>query len=129
MSLERLGSSHALEQIRALRRKLEELTRQYASGEPFTEWTPAVDVLDEEKQYRILVDLPGVKPEDLELKEEGDTLILAGIRHAPFEGAYPRQERPMGYFRRTLTLPGPIRAGESQASFKSGVLEIIAHKA
>ncbi|MER3481240.1 MAG: heat-shock protein [Meiothermus sp.] len=129
MSLERLDSSYALEQIRTLRRRLEELTRQYASGEPFAQWTPAVDVLDEEQQYRILVDLPGVKPEDLELREEGDTLTLAGIRHAPFHGTYPRQERPMGYFRRTLTLPGPIRAGESEASFKGGVLEIIAHKA
>lgn len=129
MSLERLDSSHALEQIRTLRRRLEELTRQYTSGEPFAEWAPAVDVLEEDRQYRILVDLPGVNPEDLELKEDGDTLILAGIRHAPFDGAYPRQERPMGYFRRTLTLPGPIRAGESQASFKSGVLEIVAYKA
>ncbi|RDI95797.1 Hsp20/alpha crystallin family protein [Meiothermus sp. QL-1] len=125
MTIERYD---ALEQLRLIRQQLEEFSRRFSSLEALGEWVPAVDILDEGDHYRILVDVPGVKSEDLELKEQGQTLTLAGVRH-PLGGTYIRQERPTGLFRRTLTLPEPIVPNSAQASLKGGVLELVLKKA
>lgn len=125
MTIERFD---AIERLQTIRQQLDELSRRFASQEAFGEWVPAVDVLDEGMQFRILVDVPGVKNEDLELHEEGQTITLAGIRH-PRGGSYSRQERPVGPFRRTLTLPEAIIPNSAQASLKGGVLELVLKKA
>ncbi|MBO1437726.1 Hsp20/alpha crystallin family protein [Meiothermus sp. CFH 77666] len=125
MSIERFD---AIERLQTIRQQLDELSRRFTSQEAFGEWVPAVDVLDEGTQYRILVDVPGVKNDDLELHEEGQTITLAGIRH-PRVGSYARQERSTGPFRRTLTLPEAIIPNSAQASLKSGVLELVVQKA
>jgi len=118
----------AIERLKTIRQQLDELSRRFASQEGLGEWVPAMDVIDEGTQFRILVDLPGVKSEDLELQEEGQTIILAGVRH-PQQGRFYRQERPAGPFHRSLTLPEPIVAGSAQASLKGGVLELVLQKA
>lgn len=117
-----------IERLQTIRQQLDELSRRFASQEAFGEWVPAVDVLDEGAQYRILVDVPGVKNDDLELREEGRTITLAGVRH-PRVGTYARQERSTGTFRRTLTLPEAIVPNSAQASLKGGVLELVVQKA
>jgi len=118
----------AIERLQTIRQQLDELSRRFASQEALGEWVPAMDVIDEGTQFRILVDVPGVKNEDLELQEEGQTIILAGVRH-PQQGGFYRQERPAGPFRRSLTLPEPIVAGSAHASLKGGVLELVLQKA
>ncbi|WP_299426688.1 Hsp20/alpha crystallin family protein [uncultured Meiothermus sp.] len=125
MTIERFD---AIERLQTIRQQLDELSRRFSSQEVFGEWVPAVDVLDEGRQFRILVDVPGVNDEDLELHEEGQTITLAGVRH-PLEGHYPRRERPTGQFRRTLTLPEAIVPNSAQASLKSGLLELVLQKA
>ncbi|WP_027887891.1 Hsp20/alpha crystallin family protein [Meiothermus taiwanensis] len=125
MTIERFD---ALERLQTIRQQLDELSRRFASKEALGEWVPAVDIIDENDHFRILVDVPGVKNEDLELKEEGQTITLAGIRH-PQPGGFYRQERPSGAFRRTLTLPEAIVPGSAQASLKGGVLELVLQKA
>lgn len=125
MTIERFD---AIERLQTIRQQLDELSRRFASQEALGEWVPAVDVIDEGTQFRILVDVPGVKNDDLELKEEGQTITLAGIRH-PQRGVFYRQERASGLFRRTLTLPEAIVPGSAQASLKGGVLELVLQKA
>lgn len=117
--LERLET---LRKLKELQERIAELAYQLMGEEPAA-WTPKVDLLEDEDHYLLLVDLPGVRPEDLELLEEGSRITLAGIRH-PLPGAYLLEERPMGSFRRTLDLPGPIEEGTAQASLRQGVLEI-----
>jgi HSP20 family protein len=125
MSIERFD---AFERLQTIRQQLDELSRQISSQQALGGWVPAVDVLDEGRQYRILVDLPGVKNQDLELHEEGQTITLAGVRH-PLEGSHLHQERYTGSFRRTLNLPEPILPNSAQATLKSGVLELVLKKA
>lgn len=125
MAIERLDT---FERLQAIRQQLDELTRRFASGEVFGQWVPALDVLDEGQQYRIVVDIPGVKNEDLELQEQGSTVTLAGVRYA-LEGQYTQHERPSGSFHRTITLPEDIVPGSAQASLKNGVLEVVIQKA
>ncbi|GAB5601840.1 Hsp20/alpha crystallin family protein [Thermus sp. FJN-A] len=127
--LERLDRLETLRKLKELQERINELAYQLAGigpeGYPLepAAWTPRVDLLEEDEHYVLLVDLPGVRPEDLELLEEGNRVTLAGVRH-PLPGVYLLEERPMGTFRRTLDLPGPIEEGTAQASLRQGVLEI-----
>jgi HSP20 family protein len=123
MSLESLDRFNALEQLQDVRRRLEALTRSLAGA-----WVPSADIIEEEDHFRLLVDLPGVRPEDLELKEEDSTLTLAGVRH-PIVGTYNLQERPSGHFQRSFDFGQRIQPGSAQASLKGGVLEVIVKKA
>lgn len=123
MSLESLDRFNALEQLQDVRRRLEALTRSLAGA-----WVPSADIIEEEDHFRLLVDLPGVRPEDLELKEEGTTLTLGGVRH-PIVGTYNLQERPSGHFQRSFDFGQRIQPGSAQASLKGGVLEVIVKKA
>jgi len=124
MSLERFD---AVEKLQTIRQQLDELARRF-SRELFEEWIPAMDIVDEGRQYRIFLDVPGIKNEDLELQEDGQTITLAGVRYAG-EGDYTHKERQTGQFRRTITLPEAVQAGSAQASLKSGVLEVVLKKA
>ncbi|MGQ9511086.1 MAG: Hsp20/alpha crystallin family protein [Thermaceae bacterium] len=120
--LEPLDRLDTLRKLRELQRRLAELAYQL-TGEEVSAWTPAMDLLEEEGEYILLVDLPGVRPEDLELLEEGGRITLAGVRH-PIPGTYLQEERPYGVFRRTSDLPGPVEEGSAKATLKGGVLEI-----
>lgn len=84
----------ALERLQTIRQQLDELSRRFASKEALGEWVPAVDIIDEGDHFRILVDVPGVKNQDLELKEEGQTITLAGIRHPQPGGSTGRSAPP-----------------------------------
>ncbi len=111
-----------LRKLRELQERIAELAYRLTGEEP-TAWRPAVDLLEDEEEYILLVDLPGVRPEDLELLEEGERVTLAGIRH-PRPGTHLLMERPMGSFQRTVHLPGPIEEGTARASLRQGVLEV-----
>lgn len=120
--LDRLDRLETLRKLKELQERIAELAYRLA-GEEAAAWSPRADLLEDEAHYVLLVDLPGVRPEDLELMEEGSRITLAGIRH-PLPGAYLLEERPMGTFRRTLDLPGPIEEGTAQATLRQGVLEV-----
>ena len=120
--LEPLDRLETLRKLKELQERIAELAYQLTGEEPAA-WTPRVDLLENEAHYVLLVDLPGVRPEDLELLEEGSRITLAGVRH-PLPGTYLLEERPMGTFRRTLDLPGPIEEGTAQAALRQGVLEV-----
>jgi len=127
MELERSDRWAAIEKLIELKRRIEALESRFGGGH-LADWAPAVDVLDEGEAYRILVDVPGVNPEDLELQEEGRTITIAGVRREA-EGRYVVRTRPQGYFRRVFTLPEPIVDGAAEAGLKQGVLEIRIPKA
>jgi len=127
MELERSDRWAAIEKLIELKRRIEALESRFGA-DGIADWAPPVDVLDEGDAYRILVDVPGVKPEDLELQEEGRTITIAGVRHEP-EARFVARARPHGYFRRVFTLPEPIVEGAAEASLKQGVLEVRIPKA
>lgn len=125
MSIERFD---AVEKLQTIRQQLDELSRRFSSGAVFGEWVPAIDVVDEGKQFRIVMDVPGVNNEDLELHEDGQTVTIAGYRNS-IAGNYARQERSSGQFSRTVELSEAIVAGSAQASLRGGVLEVVLKKA
>ncbi len=89
-----------------------------------------VDAYTTEDAVIILASTPGVKPEDVEITIEGDTLTLRGELIGPLENVnYVMQERNYGRFSRTLTLNVPVQADKANAEFSNGVLTLTIPKA
>jgi HSP20 family protein len=72
-------------------------------------WEPPVDVFETDSALWVIVALPGVAPDDVELIIDGSTLIVAGVRALPRElrgAAVHRLELPAGRFERRIALHG-----------------------
>jgi HSP20 family protein len=89
-------------------------------------WTPELDVVSEGSDLVLLVELPGVAEDDVNLSLSGGMLTISGQKGARgTSGEYYARERRFGYFRRSVTLPHGLRADGIESSFDNGVLEII----
>lgn len=94
-------------------------------------WVPPVDVLQESDRFRVRVDLPGVKKDDIEITLHGDTLTIKGEKKRESETKEDdvyRAERTYGGFTRSMTLPAAVDASRIEASYKDGVLEVVIPK-
>jgi HSP20 family protein len=88
------------------------------------DWFPAVDVTEAGKEYVFDVDLPGLKPEEIQLRVSSDGLFISGQRVTRHQGGERlRVERPSGAFVRRLPLPLDA-CGEIRATFGEGILEL-----
>jgi HSP20 family molecular chaperone IbpA len=87
---------------------------------------PRVDVLEDESGITLLADLPGVPREQLELKVEGETLLIEGTVTAPMpeqlEALYAEVRLPR--YRRAFTLSRELDASAIQAQLRDGVLNL-----
>ena len=95
-------------------------------------WAPALDISERKDAYVVSVELPGVKPEDLDITMEDGLLTIQGERQFSQESTeqqYHRVERRYGSFRRSITLPSQVQADAIEASFENGVLEVVVPKA
>jgi HSP20 family protein len=97
-----------------------------------TAWAPALDISERKDAYLVTVELPGLKPEDLDITMEDGLLTIQGERQITSESSeqqFHRVERRYGAFRRAITLPAHVMAEGIQASFEVGVLQILVPKA
>jgi HSP20 family protein len=95
-------------------------------------FSPSIDVEENDAQYRLSFDLPGVKKEEIKIEFSGDQLIVSGERK--FEKAEEKNtrhvtERSHGKFQRTITLPLPIDVDKVEAVQADGVLHVTIPKA
>lgn len=95
----------------ALLDRAEQLHRQFfepaREGALHARWEPPIDILETERQLKIIVALPGVPPEAVRVEIEGGTLIIAGVRALPSRGEKAnivRLEIPYGSFERRIAL-------------------------
>ena len=93
-------------------------------------WIPAVDFEDRGEHYLVTADLPGIKPEDVEISLDGDVLQIKGERLAETDTGtgegkhYRHTERVYGAFRRSFQLPADVDSDAIEAHGKDGVLHI-----
>ena len=97
--------------------------------EPMTsaEWSPLVDITEDEKEYLVKAEVPEVKKEDLKVKVEDGTLSITGERQSEKEEKgkkFHRIERSYGSFERSFTLPDDADATKVSSEFKDGVLKV-----
>jgi HSP20 family protein len=91
------------------------------------EWTPLVDVIEDEKEYLIKAELPEVQKDGVKVTVENRTLTISGERKAETEDKgrkFHRVERRYGRFERTFGIPEGADAGKVKAEFKDGVLRV-----
>jgi HSP20 family protein len=92
-----------------------------------TEWAPAVDITEDNKEWLIKADLPEVKKEDVKVTVENGVLSITGERKFEKEEKgrqYRRVERSYGSFFRSFTLPDGADGDKVSAEFKDGVLKV-----
>jgi HSP20 family protein len=93
---------------------------------------PPLNVYDAGDGYILSAQLPGLGAEDVELSITGETLTMRGERKRP-EGvkddSYRRQERPVGRWSRTITLPDRVESAGVSATFTNGILTVQLPKA
>ena len=99
----------------------ERLHRQFfrlAAVESAPAWEPPIDVLEDEREIVVVVAMPGVAAERVEVAHEAGALVVRGIRPLPFEGARLRirqLEIPYGTFERRIALPpGRLEIGRPE---------------
>jgi HSP20 family protein len=96
-------------------------------------WRPAVDITERGDAYVVMVDIPDVKADEVEIAVEDGLLTIRGRRDAGRAATgekVHRSERGDGAFLRQLALPSShVRADESEVSVRDGVLEIVVPKA
>ena len=88
-----------------------------------SDWYPAADVYEDETQYTIAVDLPGIDRAALDISVEDNKLTIRGNR-AALEAVPQRAECPRGKFVRTFTVPASIEQNSIRADYKDGVLQV-----
>ena len=96
-----------------------------------TAWNPAVDIFENENEFVINAELPGMEPKDIELGLENNLLTLKGERHFEKEAKeenYHRVEREYGRFSRSFSMPEAVKEENIAAEFKNGLLRIVLPK-
>lgn len=90
-------------------------------------WIPPVDVVEEKDTIVVAAELPGIRPEEVEIQYENGVLTLRGQRSFEKESSersYHRVERAYGSFVRSFTLPRSADPDKITATFENGILEI-----
>jgi len=100
--------AQACELIEQAERMHRQFFRLTASERTEAVWEPPVDVFEDEREVVIIVALPGVTEERIEVTTESGELVVRAESRLPFAGsrrAVRRLEIPYGYFERRIRLP------------------------
>lgn len=114
-----------------MRRMTEEMDRAFQTSNSANGgsalWAPAVEVSQTDSQYVVRAELPGLKPDDVQVEVTKNGLVLSGER--TFErdldkGGTHRTEIRYGRFYRVIPLPDGGNVDQARAKFENGVLEV-----
>jgi HSP20 family protein len=132
-----LRRNPAARDVGALQDEIERMFRQVFVGEgerPATAgaWSPALDVEENQDGFVLHIELPGVRPADVEVSLEENILTVSGERSFYDERdteSFRRVERRFGRFHRAVRLPDRVSGDDVEAEFKDGMLTITVPKA
>ena len=96
-------------------------------SEPQRELSPAVDVFETDDHIEVRAELPGMKPENVQIDVSDGVLTLCGERkleHEEEREGYRRIERSYGRFSRSFTLPKNVDQQNIAAEMNEGVLRL-----
>lgn len=93
---------------------------------------PLINLTEDKNSFYVRAELPGIKPEELDIQATGNGISISGERKIPLENEnakYHRRERESGKFSRILDLPSEIDASKTEASLVDGILTLVIPKA
>jgi HSP20 family protein len=91
------------------------------------EWSPLVDISEDDKEYLIKAEVPEMKKEEIKINVHDDVLAISGERKYEKEEKgkkYHRVERAYGSFVRSFALPEDADGSKVSAEYKDGVLKV-----
>jgi HSP20 family protein len=119
-------------------RRLNQMLDQAFNSWPFSNgsdfaasWVPATDIVENDDGLKMVVELPGLRPEDVKITLENWVLTVRGEKKQEKEekGRVHRFERSYGAFERSFSLPTTLNPDKVAARFENGVLTIEIPKA
>lgn len=90
------------------------------------QFIPRVDLSETQTHVKVVADVPGVNPDDIDIDVQNNRMIISGStkrESSPDERPY-RYERTYGEFRREFTLPSEVKKEDAKAVYKNGTLTI-----
>jgi HSP20 family protein len=118
--------------IFGLRREIDRLFDDTFARDGYN-WSPAVDIKETNTDLLVDLELPGLKPEDVEITADNGMLTIRGEKRGERkegeENRYHLVERTYGSFMRSFTLPHGVDEDQIQAEFDNGILSIRIPKA
>ena len=115
------------EQLRQQMLRLFDAVGGNAFGEERSSVFPPMNITQDNDNYYVRAEVPGVVAKDLDVSALGRRLTITGKREIAKENdkvSYHRKERAGGEFSRTVTLPTDIDAEKVSAEYKSGILNV-----
>lgn len=88
---------------------------------------PAVNLWVSDEGIIVTSEVPGIKPEDIDISVVNEMLTISGERapeNVDVQARYHRRERGCGKFARSIQLPFAVDANKVEASFRNGVLQV-----
>jgi HSP20 family protein len=100
-------------------------------GQLFSGWSPALDLYQDNDNVIAVVELPGMRKEDIEISLHDGSLTISGEKKSQtFNGEKAeRTEQYVGKFRRSITLPTRVDANKVSATYRDGILTVTLPKA
>lgn len=98
-------------------------------------WVPAMDVVERGDAYIVHAELPGVRPDGVDIRFEQNVLTIRGTKTAGYdvqnegELRFFAAERAHGTFERSVRLPEFVDADRIEASYEHGLLTVTVPKA
>ena len=101
------------------------------TGQLFTGWSPTLDLYESGDNVVAVVELPGMRKQDIDISLHDGTLTISGERKRESRGGEKaeRTERYVGAFRRSIALPTRVDASKVSATYKDGILKVTLPKA
>lgn len=117
-----------------LRREIDRLFEDTFGGDSRRSgWAPPVDIREDNKEIVLEVELPGIKPSEVEVTAENGVLTIRGEKQSTStdrgEGRYHVVERTFGSFARSFQLPAGVDERRIEADFVDGLLNVRIPKA
>jgi HSP20 family protein len=97
----------------------------------FTGWSPALDLYETGDHFVAVVELPGMRKDDIDISLHDGTLTISGERKRDNNNGETAQrtERYVGTFRRSIALPTRVDANKVSATYQDGILKVALPKA
>jgi HSP20 family protein len=128
---------------RSLRTEMDRLFDRFTSGFGFVPFpalrsetvfnipSPAVDITEDDKSFKLTAELPGMTEKDVQVSLSGNTLFVKGEKRQEKEQkekGYYLSERSYGEFQRTFILPEGVDPEKIEAAVANGVLTVTVPK-
>lgn len=121
-----------------MQREMNRMFDNYFHGTDLSEdaslaaWSPAVDITEQDNEYIVKVELPGVNKDDVKITLESNILTIRGEKKQEKETKkenYHRVERSYGSFQRSFNLPTSVKSDKIDAAYNDGILTVSLPKA